>query len=254
MKTAVPDARLAWRRWWTFVVVLCLAQLAVVMWLAEPGPRPVVATPREPRVLLAAEGDDQVLALLNPTLFAWGGADAFAGEALTGANPPARRPPRYTEPLRWMALAPDDLTGIATVLAIPTEAPSQLAQRGLPAPTTVPDVLGTTTLRRESICVLADELAQRRMPDPLTLPAIPHADVLGETVVQLTLDAAGELRSVVLLESSGLAAADVLALETARRMRFAPLPGTPRLPLTPVPPLITGEAVFRWHTVPPPAE
>jgi outer membrane biosynthesis protein TonB len=62
--------------------------------------------------------------------------------------------------------------------------------------------------------------------------------VIAPSKVQALVDTAGNV-SPVLLESSANAAADQIALQLARNLRFAPAPR-----------LMFGEIIFTWHTVP----
>ena len=84
------------------------------------------------------------------------------------------------------------------------------------------------------------ELAQRQLPSEISLTNWPYADVLQPCVVQVLVDAAGNVVSTVILTSSGYDAADQRALELARALSFKPASR-----------LAVGRVIFNWHTVPP---
>jgi len=240
------------RRWWLAVVAVVLAQAGLVFLLAERASPQVRSTDREPRVTLSASAGGELAALLDPTLFVWGGARSTAAAVGHAGGPPVQHPPRYTEPPRYLALAAGDLSGIAALLATePGAAGQPPAPRQAPAPTPTADVLAATALPTNSTCELTGELAARRLPDATPLPPLAYGDVLADTVVQVRVDAAGRVQACTLLARSGLAAADDLALEAVRRFRFAALPGVVRYPAGPLAPLASGEVVFRWRTVAP---
>ena len=254
MNSALDQPARISRRWWLAVGAAALVQVALVLGLAERAPLPVRTIHREPRVTLASETAGELAALSDPTLFVWGGTPGFSAAAWRSSPVPVHRPPRYTEPPRYLALAPEDLSGLGALLAAEPGAvgPPPL-MRFAPAPRNLPDVLATTTLPAHSTCELTAELASRLEPGMPSLPSQPYADVLADTHVQLRVDTAGRVQSCALLTRSGLPAADALALDTVRTFRFTPLPGSPLYPPAPTPPFATGEAIFRWHTVPPPA-
>jgi TonB family protein len=96
---------------------------------------------------------------------------------------------------------------------------------------------------QNSTMQIEGELAQRQLlPSQISLTNWPYADVLAPCVVQVLVDAAGNVVSTVLLTPSGYDAADQSALEIARALRFTPLSH-----------LTFGRIIFNWHTVPPAA-
>lgn len=241
------------RGWWLAVAGVVAAQVILVLLLADRAPLRVRSHAGEPRVVLAGRVGGELAALTDPTLHVWGGEAGFSAAAWRPTGARVHRPPRYTEPPRFLALAVEDLTGVDAMLASEpgTAAPPPPA-RVPPAPTPTPDVLAATSLPKASTFELTGALATRWQPATPLLPSQPCADVLAATVVQLRVDAAGRVQSCTLLARSGLPAADVLALELSRQFRFAPLPGAAPLAPAPVQPVTTGEAVFHWHTIAPP--
>jgi TonB family protein len=83
-------------------------------------------------------------------------------------------------------------------------------------------------------------LAERQLPAPISLTNWPFADLLSPGVVQVLVDAAGNVVSSVILTPSGYDAADQRALAIARTLRFKPATS-----------VAVGRITFNWHTVPP---
>jgi hypothetical protein len=126
----------------------------------------------------------------------------------------------------------------------------------LPAPTAtlaevepLPDTSGHSSLR------LAGGLVGRRLLTAFDLPSQPptaHMEMLTNSVVRMMVNAEGLPESLILLSTSGLEAADKLALDLARTARFEPVAryGPPNQPPSNSPPQLTwGVMLFEWHTV-----
>ena len=101
-------------------------------------------------------------------------------------------------------------------------------------------------LPQNSTLQIEGGLAQRRLIGEINLPSLPYNDVIAPSIVQVLVDAAGDVVSAVLLPSennleaaSHYDVADQRALEIARSARFAPAKN-----------LIIGQMIFNWHTVP----
>ena len=240
------------RRFWLWAAAAVGIQFLCIVLLNERGTPRVRSTDREPSVTMSEGLGGDWAEWVQPTLFAWSGTRGFSGPTLHAAKTVTYQPPRYSEPLRFLALESDDLSGMTTAmpgqgegLTLPPFPPSS------PAPREVPDVLVSPPLPGPSSCELSDSLAARLLQPPPLLPAWTNADLLPDTVVQLRLDAMGTVLSCVLVARSGLAEADTFAVELARRLRFRALATTPRHRPGPVPPLVTGQATFRWQALPP---
>jgi outer membrane biosynthesis protein TonB len=96
------------------------------------------------------------------------------------------------------------------------------------------------------------EVARRSLLSPLTLPPQTNSDVLTNTVVQVLVDAGGDVQSRALLSSSGSSEADGVGLRLAANARFelvAPAAETGN----PFSRVTWGKMIFQWQTVPRPA-
>jgi len=204
-----------------------------------PSARPVTDAPQ----LEIARPDDPYLALLDPTLFVLPHANDF-GAALWKAAPELPPTPwREAEPSGFLTLdrlppappAPGGAPGLAP-------APEELK----PAPLFAEPGLAPEPVSPGSTLELAGNLANRPLLNPPALPVLEYNDVLPPSRVQVLVDAAGLVSSLVLLPPNNLFEArerpvigDTNALRIARNLRFAPGPDT-RL----------GEIVFHWRTTP----
>ena len=132
-------------------------------------------------------------------------------------------------------------TNVATPSAVPDKPVAQ------PAPQTVAEAPppGRSTLRFEG------ELKARSLTEPVQPRSWQHTNLLADSVVQVFVNAAGEVFSPRLV-SGGAAkdavqnAADRHALDVGRALRFKPLPAA-GAGYTP------GAIVFHWHVTAPPA-
>ena len=67
-------------------------------------------------------------------------------------------------------------------------------------------------------------LAQRKLARQPALPAVPHSDVLGRTVVEVSVNGEGLVETAVVGRESNSKLADTNALILARAVEFEPLP------------------------------
>lgn len=230
-----------WSRnhWLTVVLLAFAAHIALVFLFGakkQIAPRAVTNVP----TLTLANTADELLALNDPTLFALPHQRDFA--AIVWLKTPAVKAPsfRWTEPPRWLPLSAADLGAtfgrlMPTNFFVRTPFDFQpVLMLSTPAAPMEPMLAQNSTMKFEG------ELAQRQLPAQINLTNWPFADVLTPSVVQLLVDATGNVVSTVILTPSGYDAADQRALAIARTLRFRPAAS-----------LTMGRILFNWHTVPP---
>jgi hypothetical protein len=200
-------------------------------------------------------GRSELQALLDPTLFARPHPrDLSAGHWL---RPGAPEFPvfRWSEPLRPLALPAEQLgttlgqflrtRGFASLPLDARPTPEMLGQRRTPVVEVGPP---------QSRLMIHGELADRALLNPPTLPTWPAEDLVTNTVVQVQVDANGEVWTAALLGnergggSRASAAAETAALAVARGLRFEPRPNADWL-ASPVTQLTRGRLLFEWRTV-----
>lgn len=244
--TAPPDRAWTRQRWALFIGIAFAAHVGFIFAFGDRTPMVPRAIVNAPTIQFTAHRGEREQ-LDDPTLFALPHPNGFAGAAWLRRPQIEFAPFRWTEPPRLLALsgaqlgatfqqqrAPKDLARLAVEILPP------------PEPTSLPPRDGTFITARRSALSLGGELTHRRwLNAPAALPAWPAADLLTNSVVQVWVDADGQILSpALLLPGSGSKEADQLAMKFARTARFAPLPGH-RAQLTP------GTLIFEWHTVAP---
>jgi len=227
------------QRWLALIALVFAAHIGLIFLFGEKGeivPRPVKNVP----TLKLANDSDELLALNDPTLFALPHERDFAS-AVWLKMPDVKQPSfRWTEPPRWLPLPEENLgatfqqfmrTNYFAGPLLDFKPQPKLSEPVLPVE---PAFAQNSTMR------VAGELAQRRLLNGINPPSLPYNDVIAPSRVQALVDAAGNVVSVVLLESSGFdAAADSRALEIARALRFAPAKNP-----------TVGQIIFNWRTIP----
>jgi hypothetical protein len=234
------------RRWMILIAFVFAAQIAMVFLIGEkkpPLPRAVTASP----TLSFANDTDGLLALNDPTLFALPHQRDFAADVWLKLPEVTSPSFRWSEPPRWLPLSADSL-GAPFVRLMQTNHFAGYPLDFKPALTLSTPVLPIEPqLPQHSTMHILGELAPRQLPAQIELTNWPVADLIAPSIVQVLVDAAGNVQSTVLLPPrDGFTAADQFdeadqrALALARTLRFAPSTG-----------LTIGRIIFNWHTVPP---
>ncbi|HEY5912100.1 MAG TPA: hypothetical protein VJA21_15965, partial [Verrucomicrobiae bacterium] len=101
--SSAPTQKETWsgKRWWAIVLVILVAQLALVVWLGDY--EPVRSAPADPAPLLKLSGNNakEMLALADPTLFALPHREGFSGPAWLSVPSQEIQPFAWTEPPRF---------------------------------------------------------------------------------------------------------------------------------------------------------
>lgn len=233
-----------WSRWVLLILLAFVAHIGLIFALSERKPivpRPPAAAP----ALRLLTGGEDWLALNDPTLFALPHARGFAGAAWL-KMPRVKFPSfEWSEPPRWLPLPVEQLGG-TFLRFMQTNAFVQLAFEARPPPllsrpAAPPD--GFAPLLRSTVRV-EGELTARPWLNPPPLPPWSGTDLPADSVVQVLVDAAGNVRSATLLPPfSGSKTNDQLALGLARNARFAPLAGDAAK-------LNLGTLIFSWQGAP----
>jgi hypothetical protein len=225
------------KKWLAVVAIIFAAHIAIIFAFGERKqtvPRPVTNVTS----LKLADDSAELLALDDPTLFTLPHLQGFAGPALHNMQLGQFHRQDWTEQPRWLPLAAENL-GATFQQFVQTNffASHPLdfkPEAKLSAPPPVEPVLA-----QNSTMQIVGELAQRRLLNATNLPSLQYNDVIAPGKVQVLVNAAGDVISTVLLESSGYKDADDKSLEHARSLRFAP---SSRLTF--------GKLIFNWHTIP----
>jgi hypothetical protein len=239
------------RRLWTTAVIAIVAQVALIIWSSDRTPvQPRNISERAP-VQLAANTHSELLALLDPTLFARANPKGFSGPAWMALPAVDFESDNTNNAARWLALAPEQLGShfrafvqtnrLSVFSAAPQAAPalpSPVKTAGLP-------LAANSTVRVEGALAARTVIY---LPPP---SAQTNTEILRPSEVELQVDARGNPISAALVKSSGLKLADQLAVALARDSRFAPDRDALKQAVeNPAAGLTSGRMIFHWHTVP----
>jgi TonB family protein len=178
----------------------------------------------------------------DPSVFAWPSVHGFSGRAWLSHRPPYYHPSNQLETPSWLDLDASRLGTIPAAALARAEAPLfvDLAQSA-PTLEPVPVFLPPAVVQTQSVFRVEGDVRQRWLGPPPPLPPQASAELLTNSVVEIAINAAGDVLAHRLLARSGSAAADERALAVAKGLRFAPSAtgGT-----------AWGEVICEWHSIP----
>lgn len=256
MNSAMVEPR-AWNfRFWFAVLFLLAVQLGLIFWFGAGATIPPRKGEPAPVIDLSESGPSELFALTDPTLFSLPHREDFAGSAWLKLPSLKFRESRWSEPTRPLQLQADQL-GVVFKNFIRTNrfAAFEVAARAESKFTSL-EFVPVTLIPTQSTLRIEGKLATRRLVSPLVLSPQPWTDILGNSVVQLVVNAEGNPVSVPLLlpPGSGSKEADQLALELAKEARFESAQSAGRERAShPVKTMTFGTLIFEWQTVPMPA-
>ncbi len=252
-----------WMRWTVLLVIVFAAHVALIFMFGERKPKPAPNFEPTPSLTLAGDSTNEWLALNDATLFALPDRNGFAGAEWIALPPLSFQRPDWTEPPRWLSeAAPLPSAGFGAHFDQLVQT-SRLAAAHLdfnqPPSLYVPEMTAPLPLPANSTMKIEGAVATRQLLTPLKLPAWPASDVIAPSVVQVLVDAAGNVLSAVLLPPENYLEqsaapdhdADRWAVAVARAARFAPLTHADLgLEANPTRHLDLGQLVFNWQSVP----
>lgn len=243
------------RRRWATIAIAVAVQIGLIYWFSERSTRPVRQADARPAFRLVARPHSEWLALNSPTMFALPHPLGFSGRAWLAVPAHDYRPAEATNVPQWLALSPGAL-GASFREFMRTNQSGRVAVAIRPAPTlAAPSVAATLMTARASRVQLSEALAKRGLRSKWQLPAWTNTEPLQASQVQVVVDALGHPISAVLLNGSGLPAADQHALELVRRAVFGPDAAVMRSPSEALDAgLTSGRLEFHWLTLPPDGE
>jgi len=245
------------RRWLYAVAAVFLLQAGLVFLL---GPRPQ-RLPEPPifrtaiRMLTdpAVQLDSMAGGMEDPALLALPSLRGFSGPAWLTFPPLEYQPAEWVEPPHWLPLDSNGLSStFSRFVATNRISPPLIADKPLPPLPRYEPNFPNEPLPTQSRLRIEGDLARRPLLAPIEPPSWPHTEMLSNTTIQASVDAAGFTFSAVLLVGGGLKEADAHALKLVSAARFRPLPRVQRGP-DGTGPMSWGRFVFQWHTLPPPA-
>ncbi len=233
-----------WHRWVAVVALIFGAQVGLVWCLSAPptSPRSVADEPVV-RALVDRRANERLLDSIgasDPAIFALGSPRGFSS-AWIGFTPVSPRSADWSEPDRYAGLETNAL-GEAFRRYVQEDSSKPRVRLEKPASAVATPQLPTAAFANESTLAVGGDLSRRVLAVPLKLPAWPHTELLAPTAVQVLVNSEGMVLSARLLQSSGLAIADRLALELARGSQFQPAADNR---------MTFGNLLFNWKTLAP---
>lgn len=246
--------------WLTAITIVFAAHVALVYLFGARKPVPPPSVKNVPTLALAGASSSEWISLNNATLFALPNRDGFAGPMWIVPSLPFH-PQEWTEPPSYLLLPAGRLASAFHEFVQTNHFASVHFEFNLPAPLAVPILPPQPSLEQKSSLQIQGAIAKRPLLNPMTLPTWHYADVIAPSVVQVLVDAAGNVVSAVLLppenflEASATVTrdpeADRSAVQLARTAHFAPLKTTnPAVMSNPLSQLTVGRLIFNWQTAP----
>jgi TonB family protein len=253
----IPRQRepLGWplRRWLLVIAVIFIVQFGFITWLGQPAVEMQAHLPRRVPViaLLAGGRETDIPGVYNPTILVLANRRGFSGDAWLQIEPPRNPTREWTEPPRPLPATVEQFGGTLNAF-VQSNLFQRLEVARKPAPTIGEYFTGE--ILAQSTFSLEGDAARRRLLSDFKLDSKPATETLSNSVVQIAIDAGGNVFSAVLTGKCGSPEADADALRLARTARFEPLvrDGPDRPPLS-RPTLDWGWMVFRWNTAPVPS-
>jgi hypothetical protein len=246
-------------RWWAMIALVFLLQVGLILALGDRKPIvPRAATETQQLQVSASRGE--MLALLDPTLFALPNAKGFGAAAWVRAARLDFSVFRLAELTQPKFELPSENLGAAFHHFVETNAFASFALDASPPRRADSVELPVTDnpIVTKSVLQVTGALAERPLRSTTDLPSFPAPDLLTNTVVQVLVDAEGRVFSAVLLRPPGAltsasgpqADAHRAALTFAKTLQFAPLDSGRGTRLSSSTEQTPGSLVFRWHTEP----
>jgi TonB family protein len=221
---------------------LTALQAAIIFSLSDRSPPEAFRHEPVPSVRVAAW--DLTTLLSDPRFLALPTEQGFAGIGWRAAADPQYVSQDWTEPMPWLNQSE---TGLARALfTTPAVGIGRGVTADKPAPQFPVNHLPMLALAEKTVVRLEGAGAQWEWVEPLDAPSITHSNVLGQTIVRVTVDRSGQVFSPVVLRSSGLKAVDQLALDLSLSARF-------RITRSAAGPeeWAFARLIFEWRTEPP---
>ena len=257
--SASDSEPLSWSqgRWWGAFSLVMAAQVGLIFSLSNRTPLSLRQPDLTTTFHLAIDAPPggaiaEWSQIEDPALFALPDPRAFSGLAWMTAPALRHVSVDWTEPPRWLTLSVNEL-GRAFAEFVQTNVAGHrvLADKPLAQLDKVP--VQPLPVAARSKFRLEGDLAKRELLAPPDLPSLPHAEILKDTVIQVSVGPLGIPFSPVPLSSSGSPEADRHALEFVRSVRFRPLAGGNSTSLRHQAAFTWGNIIFQWHTLEMPA-
>lgn len=258
----------SWGQWTAAIAIVFAIHIILIFMFGARKTAPPVAVRNAPSLSLVNESPGDWLTLNNATLFALPGNDGFAASMWTeGAPLNLIVKQDWTEAPHWLTLSNSvQMTGLFTDFKSFVETNRFAAihfEYSLPPQVAAPATPTQPPIAQQSTLQIEGGLASRRLLNPVKLPSWQDTDIDAPSVVQVLVNASGNVVSAALLPQEIMSQgsswepslahnreADRWAVEAARSLRFTPLPSDGTGGLDSPGRLAIGQLIFDWQTVP----
>ena len=261
-----PARKWSWSRWTAAVAIVFLLHVILIFIFGARKPLPPAPAHHSPSLALVAESPADWLALNNATLFALPGNNGFAASMWMELPPLTIHQQNWIEEPHW--LSPSNSLEVAGLFAtfnrfVQTNRAAAIHfEFNLPPEAAAPTIPTQPPIAEHSTLQIQGEIARRRLLTPIRLPSWPDSDIDAPSIVQVLVDAAGNVISAVLVPQEVMLPensweppwthnkkADPWAVAEARTLRFSALPSGQAAGTNALSRLAIGQLVFNWHTV-----
>lgn len=221
-----------------FVLAFHLALIVLFGTKKTIAPRSVTDVPH----LALASSANEMVVLSDPTLFARPNARDIVS-AYWRREPEVPQPNfDWTAPSGYLAPAVENFGAVFRDFMRHSQPPEFILNLK-PEPTPTQPNVDYNPVPQSTIMQISGDLSGRRLLTTPDLPSPSRNEILGATRIRALVDHSGNVFSSVVIKSGDFNnadnAADQLALQIVRDLRFAPAPDQ-----------TLGEITFIWHTVP----
>ena len=253
-------------RWLVMIAIVFLIHVALIFIFGARKPMAPLPFETAPSLTLAGRSSAGWQSLNDATLFALPNANGFAGPMWVALPPETFHRQDWTEKPRWLEVTdPGQAAELGATLnrfVQTNHFASVHFEFNLPPALMVPAIPAQPPFEANSTLQIEGEIAKRPLLNKMDLPSWPAPDVIPPSVVQVLVDAAGNVVSAVLLppenylETSDYTTrddpdADRSAVTLARTACFAPLASDAMgVESDPSSSLAMGRLIFNWQTVP----
>lgn len=190
------------------------------------------------------QSDNEMFQLLNPTLFAMASPKGFSGKTWLKVKMPAHQFYEWQGEIFWLQPVTERFGKELANLLLPLKLESQIAVfESAPNVTPVNDDNPPMPGKSSRIKV-EGEIATRPILFTPEIPPIYSNDIYPPTIVSVVVDNNGFIISSAVTGESGFLKADSLAVELAKKIRFAPVKS--RNGKTNFEPQF-GKIIFEWY-------
>jgi hypothetical protein len=263
-----PTRSWSWPQWTAAIAIVFVIHVVLIFIFGARKPPPPLPVQHTPSLSLVNESPGDWLALNDTTLFALPGNNGFAASMWTELRPLNLIVKQdWTEAPHWLNISNSvQMAGLFTPFESFVKTNRFAAvhfEFNLPPEIAAPATPAQPPIAQQSTLQIEGGLATRPLLNPVKLPSWQDSDVDAPSIVQVLVNAAGNVVSAALVPQEIMSqgnswepplahnsGADRWAVDLARSLRFAPAPSEQAAGSNALARLAIGQLIFNWQTVP----